>query len=149
MVGQPPRPSRSILSRRVRLDTSFTSGHISVRPRLSIAMPRVYTHLFVDLYARLCVLRVYLLTIRARRVCVRVCVCVCVRTSRESRGELRGCGQSDALPQNREGPDPTGIERGTLAPHTITPRDRREVELLEYRRYRALNASITINIEMR
>lgn len=39
----PRRPSRSILSRRVRLDTSFTSGHISVRPRLSIAMPLVYT----------------------------------------------------------------------------------------------------------
>lgn len=82
-----------------------------------------------------------------------MCARACVRVradERESRGELRGCGQSDALPQNREGPDPTGIERETLAPHTITPRDRRgEVELLEYRRYRALNASITINIEMR
>lgn len=29
-------------------------------------------------------------------------------------GELRGCGQSDALPWNREGPDPTGIEREPL-----------------------------------
>lgn len=45
-----------------------------------------------------------------------VCVRMCVWTSRG--GELRGCGQSDALPQNREGPDPTGIEQGSLAPHT-------------------------------
>jgi len=60
-------------------------------------------------------------------MCAYMCVCVfidhtcptCVRArvhvdERESRGELRGCGQSDALPQNREGPDPTGIEREPL-----------------------------------
>lgn len=31
---------------------------------------------------------------------------------RERRGELRGCGQSDALPWTREGPDPAGIVPG-------------------------------------
>lgn len=80
--------------------------------------------------------------------CVRICVRVHVDV-RESRGELRGCGQSDALPQNREGPDPTGIEREPLHLTPLHPVTEGEVELLEYRRYRALNASITINIEMR
>lgn len=81
-----------------------------------------------------------------------VCAYGCARVrvdERESRGELRGCGQSDALPQNREGPDPTGIEREPLHLTPLHPVTEGEVELLEYRRYRALNASITINIEMR
>ena len=38
---------------------------------------------------------------------------------------------------------------GILTPHTIAHRDREPGELLEYRRQRALNASITIIIEMR
>lgn len=38
---------------------------------------------------------------------------------------------------------------GILTPHTIAHRDREPGELLEYRRHRALNASITIIIEMR
>ena len=39
---------------------------------------------------------------------------------------------------------------GILTPHTIAHRDKGEPgELLEYRRHRALNASITIIIEMR
>lgn len=61
---------------------------------------------------------------RAHRVCARllttaVCPAWCVACALsararvcERRGELRGCGQSDALPWNREGPDPTGIEPG-------------------------------------
>lgn len=63
--------------------------------------------------------------------CVYVWV-TCVLSARarvcERRGELRDCGQSDALPWNREGPDPTGIEPGgILTPHTIAHRDREPV----------------------
>lgn len=58
--------------------------------------------------------------VRVWASCARVC---------ERSGELRGCGQSDALPWTREGPDPTGIVpgEGILTPHPVGRRDREPV----------------------
>jgi len=85
-------------------------------------MARVRAHTYAPPRAA-CVL----LTMR-ERACARVRV-----DERESRGELRGCGQSDALPQNREGPDPMGIEREPS--RLASPRDRKGLN------YRSIDAT--------
>lgn len=145
--GNPRRASRSILSRRVRLDTSFTSGHISVRPRLSIAMShRMRAHLssigcmwaFIDHACPTMCLRVRY--VRAVRAGTRVRAARWVtglRTEWCIAVEPRRTGSHG----NRTGGDPY------TSHHCASWQG--AGELLEYRRHRALNASITIIIEMR